>query len=294
MSKSCVNCLHLSASMTSGWASLRAMITPMSSSGSSTPLLSASRLLKCLLAACWNSMPVTCSTSQLGRKGMIVHRRSLSASIILRNSWKELSSILACCTSPLPASDSRKPTTITNWTRAVNSSRQTTPSSFVSNIWANFLAWSEPMDACVAEVRCTMTGSKSSGLSAPLPLTSRPLKLLLHSSVSSWLSSNLRRSSGRKGRTTAMLLLAACIVMRRVSTLPRLQAVPRVDSRTVLLWRPRSCAGIVAFSGPAGFFCCVAAEVLERARHSSTKECGSTGRLTSSPCRISWKVRTRS
>mmetsp|Transcript_8204 Transcript_8204/g.24143 ORF Transcript_8204/g.24143 Transcript_8204/m.24143 type:complete len:331 (-) Transcript_8204:458-1450(-) len=277
-SKSAINCLHLSVSMTKGCASLSVLTTSTSSFGSRKPLLSTSRDWKCWKADSWNEAPVTCSTSHSGKKGMIVQSRSLSCSMMRMKSWKEFSSTMAVLMTSLPSSDSTKPATMTNCTRAVNSSRQITPSSLLSNISQNFLTWSDPMEFCLAVLSCTMTGTRSAGVSSPLPLVSRPLNSFLQSSSSSLLSSSSRKSAGRKGSTIGRLSWAAVSVSSRVSTLLRLTVVPRVVCRTDLLSRlstGRSPACAARSSGHGGpgpstraFF--AADNFFSRAKRSST------------------------
>mmetsp|Transcript_10275 Transcript_10275/g.30496 ORF Transcript_10275/g.30496 Transcript_10275/m.30496 type:complete len:215 (+) Transcript_10275:2134-2778(+) len=185
LSKIVVKRLHFSRSTASGCASLRLTISGISSSGSSVPLPSASSWSKLFSAWSRNSSLETCSTSQSGRKGMMLQSRSLSSSTMEMNSWNAFSSICATSIICFPSSLSRKPATMTNWTRPVNSLKEITPSSFASNMSTNFLHCSSSMTDSLSCVRRVRTGIMSMGCRVPLPSVSSAWNWASHSAASS-------------------------------------------------------------------------------------------------------------
>mmetsp|Transcript_81756 Transcript_81756/g.213294 ORF Transcript_81756/g.213294 Transcript_81756/m.213294 type:complete len:235 (-) Transcript_81756:332-1036(-) len=225
----------------------------------------------------WNSSDVTCSDSHSGRKGMMLHRRSTSTSIIFMKSLKLFSSTWANSTTCLPSSDSRKWPTQQNWTSATNSAWSMLPSMLTSNHLRNFLQCFSSTATSFAEVRLTTTGARSFASRVPVPFVSKRLNSSWQLAMNSGLSREFFKSVGRRLTTSGKLSRVRCTICSNVSTLER----PRLFLRVL---------GESEAPAVSAFF---AASFLARANRSSTYEYGSSGLAVSSPCRMSWNIFTK-
>mmetsp|Transcript_117924 Transcript_117924/g.279884 ORF Transcript_117924/g.279884 Transcript_117924/m.279884 type:complete len:296 (-) Transcript_117924:688-1575(-) len=238
VSKSDVNLQHFSSVIGKACSSVWQMpwITGSSSIGSSSPERSASKASNCSWQASSNFFPVRCCTSQSGKKGMMLHNRSLSTSIIWMKSWKVLSAREAFWIMSLPSCVSSQPATVTNWTICVNSVTLMRPSWSESNMSANFLHCSAAMLSSCVRLSSTMTGIRSSEVRSPRSSLSRDLNFCTHKSTKVGSEMLSRRVSGTKWSTSSKLLLAASRVMSKASTFEHPAAArcfSRILSRTL-------------------------------------------------------------